>query len=139
MKKISAKRVLVGLVAALVVILVVPVGYLIWGSWITPFEKPALRNALDQAENLEGCTSDNDSRYEGLVTNADAAMNLAEHRAISEYDHQLVLIAQMQLKGAKSICTLRRKAATDSRYATSLRTIESVQLDGYRMLHSHLQ
>lgn len=74
-----------------------------------------------------------------MVSDADQAMELAEHRALSEYDHQLLMIGEMQLRGAKALCKMRTKAAGDPSYEIGLRTLVGTQADGYKMLRAHLQ
>ena len=139
MKKISAKRILLGLIVAVGISLVGNVGILVWGSWITPFEKQSMLIALDQMDELERYSGADGNEYKRLDSAARESMDRCRRRAITEYDHRLLDLISMQLDSAELIASARLKDLGDVRFQPRQVELEKVYQDSDAMLRSHLE
>jgi len=142
-RRVSIRRILVvlGLFFAVGLGLVVLIvgGWLIWGSWVSPMEKRAMRVAPDRIDEVAHCDgsaqNDCDQRFQA----AKLAIVVCQKKQVTAYDKQLVPLLNLQLDGARTEYKARVKASTDQRYARMLVVLEDSNRETEALLRSHLQ
>jgi len=108
----------IAIVAMVLVVLAVGlVGVLVWGSWISPLERRAMRAALDRIDEVGKYQGNESVVYDQKLQAAKAAIVVCKKREITEYDKRLVLMLDIQLDGAVIEQKGRIKASTDPRYS----------------------
>lgn len=130
----------IGIIAiGLAVLVVVGGGWLVWGSWISPMERRAMRIALDRIDDVAKYEGNDNAVYDKRLQEAQSAILLCRKRQITAYDHQLVPLVDMQLKGAQAEHTARLRAETDRRYSQTLKVVGDVNRESETLLREHLQ
>jgi len=130
----------VGLIAiVLVLVAVVVTGLLVWGSWVSPAERQAMRDALDRIDEVARYKGSEQAAYEQKLQGAKAAILICHMKEVTAYDKQLVPLLDFQLDGAQSEHTARLMASTDPRYARMLEVVEDANRQREVMLRTHLQ
>jgi len=76
------------------------VGWAVWGSWVTPFEKRAIRNALTETAKVRQFRGDESDAYRAQVAKARSAVEVCRKREISSYDEQIVWLVELDLDSA---------------------------------------
>lgn len=139
MRKISIKRILFGLIVVIGISSVGVVVILVWGSWITPFEKQSMLVALDRMDELERYSGADGSEYKRLDSAATESVAKCRRRAITEYDHRLLSLISMQLDSAELIARARSKNLGDEPFQRRQVVLEKLYQDSDAMLRSHLE
>ena len=110
----------VGWILGLVLVLTLAV--LVWGSWITPFERVAMRKAITDIETLERMQG-SEADYQGKILATKSSVLLCKKRAITEYDSRVTMLIEMDLRDA----ILRKKIVnlpdTDSRKPLMMKAV----------------
>jgi hypothetical protein len=86
--------VLVGRVILLVV------GWVVSGSWVTPFEKRAIETALTEIDGIRQYRGVDSEAYRAQIARATAAVAPCKKREITIYDGQIVWGVEMDLDEA---------------------------------------
>lgn len=73
------------------------VAVLVWSSWITPFERVAMRRALTDIEAVQKMHGD-EVDYAVRVSAAKASVASCKSRVISEYDSRITMLIEMDLQ-----------------------------------------
>ena len=130
----------IGLIAiVLAVVVVVVTGWLIWGSWISPVERRAMRDALDRIDEVASYEGTEQDAYRQRLQAAKAAILICQKEEVTAYDKQLVPLLNFQLDGAQEEHAARLTVSTDPRYARKLEVVEDSNRQTEAMLRTHLQ
>jgi hypothetical protein len=71
-------------------------GVVVWGSWISPFEKRSLRKALRDVEAVQRLHGD-EAEFQRAVDEAEASLAVCRKRSITEYDSRITMTLEMNL------------------------------------------
>ena len=100
MKKVSIARIAVALGIIFGVSGLLSVGLLVWGSWITPFEKRDINAALGEIQAVRQFQGQDSDAYRKQVTVAEQAVSNCRKQAITGYDSRLTMLVEMQFETA---------------------------------------
>ena len=133
------KKAIGSIAIVLAVVVVVVAGLLIWGSWISPVERRAMRDALDRIDEVARYEGSEQDAYRQRFQAAKAAILICQKKEVTAYDKQLVRLLNLQLDGAQEEHAARLTASTDARYTRRLEVVEDSNRQTEAMLRTHLQ
>jgi len=114
-------------------------GWLVWGSWVSPMEKRAMKVALDRIDEVANCKASEQQGCEERLQAARTGILVCQKNEFTAYDKQLVLLLDLQLDGAQTERETRIKASTDQHYRHRLEVLEESNRQIEAMLRAHLQ
>jgi hypothetical protein len=133
------KKAIGSIAIVLMVVVVVAAGWLVWGSWVSPVERRAMRDALDRIDEVAKFEGNEQADYSQRLQAAEAAILICQKREVTAYDKQLLPVLDLQFDGAKAEHAARLAASKDSRYARKLNVLEDSNRQTEAMLREHLQ
>ncbi len=139
MKKVSIARIAIALGIIFGFSGLLSVGLLIWGSWITPFEKNDIHTALEQVESLRSFQGRGGSAYREQVAVAEEAVAKCKRQAITEYDSRLTMLVETQLEAAENEQKVWNMPGTDPLKKRMLGMFADSDGKMDRMLREHVQ
>ena len=75
-------------------------GWMIWGSWVSPFEKRAINAALTEIDAVRQYHDVDSDAYRAQIGRAKSAVATCKRREITNYDGQIVEGVDMYLGSA---------------------------------------
>jgi hypothetical protein len=90
-------------------------GWMISGSWVSPFEKRAIRAALTQIDEIRQYHDVDSDAYRAQIGRAKAAVATCKRREITNFDGQIVEGVDMYLGSAMLEAKVWRLSDSDPR------------------------
>jgi hypothetical protein len=133
------KKAIGSIAIVLAVVVVVVAGWLFWGSWVSPAERRAMRDALDRIDEVARYEGSEQAIYSQKLRVAKAAIIGCQKKAVTAYDKQLLPALDFQLDGAQEEHTARLTANIDARCKRRLEVVEDSNRQTEMMLRKNLQ
>jgi hypothetical protein len=135
----ALKRILVCSLSIILLAVLAVSSWLVWGSWVSPFERRAMTDALSRIDEVAEYGGSDTAGYEQTVQAARTAILICERRAVTAYDKQLEPLLVLQLEGAQAEYATRIKTTTDPNFEQKLAVISDLNRRTEAVLRSHLQ
>jgi hypothetical protein len=133
------KKAIRSIAVVVAVLVVIVAGWLVWGSWVSPGERRAMKDALDRTDEVAKYEGSERADYNQRFQAAKAAILICQKKEVIAYDKQIVPVLDLQLSMAQSEYATRLTASTDSRYGRKLEVIEGSSRQTEATLRKQLQ
>ena len=127
-----------GSIALIAIALVWIAGWLIWGSWINPFEKRNIRKALEEIDKVSSFRGQENDDFRNQVAKAQDAVKSCKTQAITEYDSQLTVLVELQLESAIKEQQFYQLPDSNPRKQQMLKVINEASRTTEEMIRSHV-